>query len=141
MPVLLTAPGAQVPVTIPDPGTTNERELERAYAAGDARDPAQVAFAAHVAGTAWPLGVRPAPEPRTSGSPRAGLDPTAARSQRSWWAPDVIFADLRGQHVAQQAGAAVARGGQLPAPGPTGNTWRAEPQPWDSAYYVGVQTR
>lgn len=134
---ILTA-GAQVPVTIPEPGTLNGSALDTAYAAGQARDPGQVAYANHVAGAAWPIPTTGAPELRTPGTPRPSMSPAAASSgPLSFWAPDVWDSSSRGVHVAQDQGASVPRGGQLPSPGPTGNTWRAEPQPWDAAHYVG----
>lgn len=137
MPHLPTVVGASAPITVPDKGEQRFSEYEQGFIAGTARDPLQIE---QVRRTGVPLAIPtiPPPEGPIQGVGRAPWHPATAFDLRSPWAPDAIFDNLKGTHVGLDQGAAIPRSGQRPMEGVQPNTWRAEPKPWDGAFYVGM---
>lgn len=88
-----------------------------------------------VAGGPHPVG----PELAVPGVDRAMVAASPARFDRSPIDDDAdTWRANQGEHVAQVAGHAEPHGTQPGEPPMYGSTWRMEPQPADSGWYVGV---
>lgn len=139
MPHLCTLP-AQEPATIPTAGVENMSAGERAARKGDARDPAQDQRYNLAGKQRLALDVVAAPEVRPPGTDDRDIHHPAgpAGSLRAYGMDEWNQAN-KGTHGEITQGSSSPQGDQLPFE-QHGNTWRAAPQPWDAAQYVGFRT-